>query len=42
VLVLTGDGVLVNPTTATSWRDAEKRTGDAIYSELSTLADLPI
>jgi hypothetical protein len=42
VLVLTGDGVLVNPTTATSWRDAEKRTGDAIYNELSTLADLPI
>ena len=31
VLVLTSDGVLVNPTTATSWRNAESRTGDAIY-----------
>lgn len=39
VLVLTGDGVLVNPTTATSWRNAESRTGDAIYDELATLAD---
>ena len=39
VLVLTGDGVLVNPTTATSWRNAESRTGDAIYDELTTLAD---
>ncbi|WP_426039350.1 thioredoxin family protein [Brevundimonas sp. DC300-4] len=42
VLVLTGDGVLVNPTTATSWRNAESRTGDAIYDELATLADLPV
>ena len=41
VLVLTSDGVLVNPTTATSWRNAESRTGDAIYDELSSLADLP-
>lgn len=40
VLVLTSDGVLVNATTATNWRDAESRTGDAIYDELSTLADL--
>lgn len=40
VLVLTSDGVLVNPTTATSWRNAESRTGDAIYEELATLADL--
>jgi thioredoxin-like negative regulator of GroEL len=39
VLVLTADGVLVNPTTATSWRNAESRTGDAIYDELTTLAD---
>lgn len=42
VLVLTGDGVLVNPTTATSWRNAESRTGDAIYDELATLADLQL
>ncbi len=41
LLVLTSDGVLMNPTTATSWRDAESRTGDAIYDELSSLADLP-
>jgi thioredoxin-like negative regulator of GroEL len=42
VLVLTSDGVLVNPTTATTWRNAESRTGDAIYDELATLADLRI
>ncbi|MGH7025784.1 thioredoxin family protein [Brevundimonas sp.] len=42
VLVLTSDGVLVNPTTATSWRNAESRTGDAIYEELATLADLRV
>lgn len=42
VLVLTGDGVLVNPTTATSWRNAETRTGDAIYDELADLADLGV
>lgn len=42
VLVLTGDGVLVNASTATTWRDAGSRTGDAIYNELATLADLPI
>lgn len=42
VLVLTGDGVLVNPTTATSWGNARSRTGDAIYDELAALADLPV
>lgn len=42
VLVLTGDGVLVNPTSATSWRNAESRTGDAIYEELAALADLQV
>lgn len=42
VLVLTSDGVLVNPTTATSWRNAESRSGDAIYEELATLADQPV
>jgi Thioredoxin-like len=42
VLVLTSDGVLVNPTTATDWRNAQSRTGDAIYDELAALADLRI
>ena len=42
VLVLTSDGVLVNASTATNWRDAGSRTGDAIYDELATLADLPV
>ena len=42
VLVLTGDGVLVNPTTATSWGNAKSRTGDAIYDELAALADLRV
>lgn len=42
VLVLMSDGALVNPTTATSWRNAENRMGDAIYDELAALADLPV
>jgi thioredoxin-like negative regulator of GroEL len=42
VLVLTGDGVLVNPTTATGWGNAGSRTGDAIYDELAALADLQV
>ncbi len=42
VLVLTSDEALVNATTATTWRDAESRTGDAIYEELARLADLPV
>jgi thiol:disulfide interchange protein len=42
VLVLMSDGALVNPTTATTWRNAESRTADAIYDELATLADLPV
>lgn len=42
VLVVTSDGILVNPTTATSWRNAESRTGDAIYAELAALADQPV
>ncbi len=40
VLVLTADGTLLNPTTATGWRNAASRTGDAIYDELVTLANL--
>lgn len=39
VLVLTADGTLVNPATATGWRNAESRSGDAIYEELAMLAD---
>jgi len=42
VLVLMSDGVLVNPTTVTTWRNAGSRTADAIYAELASLADLPV
>jgi len=42
VLVITGEGILVNPTTAITWRNAGSRTGDAIYEELAMLADRPI
>ncbi len=42
VLVITSEGVLVNPTTVTSWRNAESRTADAIYEELAILAALPV
>ena len=42
VLVLTNEGTLVNATTATTWRNAESRTGDAIYEELASLADQPV
>lgn len=42
VLVLTADGTLVNQDTATSWRNAESRTGEAIYAELAALADRPV
>ena len=38
VLVLTPEGRLVNPATATSWRDAASRSEDAIYEELLSLA----
>lgn len=41
VLVLTPDGTLVNRDTAAGWRNAESRTGDAIYAELAALADRP-
>lgn len=41
VLVLTSDGVLVNPTTATGWRNAASRSEDAIYDALASLADQP-
>lgn len=42
VLVITAEGVLVNPDTATGWRDAESRTGEAIHAELAALAVRPI
>lgn len=42
VLVLSSDGVLVNPTTATTWRDAGSRTETAIYDALVALADQPV
>jgi hypothetical protein len=40
VLVLLNNGVLVNSTAATGWRNSASRTGDDIYDELATLADL--
>ena len=42
LLVLTPDGTLVNGESAKSWRNAEKRSGDAIYAELVALADKPV
>lgn len=42
LLVLTADGTLVNRDTATSWRNAESRTEEAIYAELAALADRPV
>ncbi|QUL37764.1 thioredoxin family protein [Erythrobacter sp. JK5] len=39
LLVLTGDGKLVNAETATTWRDAASREEDAIYDELAMLSD---
>ncbi len=39
VLALTADGMLLNADTATTWRDAASREGDAIYDELAMLAD---
>lgn len=41
LLVLTADGLLVNPDTATSWRNAASRTDDAIFAELTALAEAP-
>ncbi len=38
VLVLTGDGELLNAETATTWRNAASRSEDAIYNELARLA----
>lgn len=41
VLVVTPEGTLVNPDTATIWRDAASRSEDAIYTELAELAHRP-
>ena len=38
LLVLTADGTLVNPDTATTWRNAASRSEDAILAELEQLA----
>lgn len=38
LLVLTGQGELVNADTATTWRNAASREEDAIYGELAMLA----
>jgi thiol-disulfide isomerase/thioredoxin len=38
LLVLTADGTLINPDTAASWRNAGTRSEDAIFSELTVLA----
>lgn len=40
LLVITPDGTLVNPDTATSWRNAASRSEEAIYAELESLAGL--
>jgi hypothetical protein len=41
VLVVTPEGLLVNPDTATTWNDAASRSEDAIYQELHQLAHAP-
>lgn len=41
VLVLTAEGELVNPDTASSWRNAASSSEDAIYAELTALAEAP-
>ncbi|KPF64683.1 thioredoxin family protein [Porphyrobacter sp. AAP60] len=42
LLVLTADGNLVNADTAQSWRNAASRSEDAIFAELTELADAAI
>ncbi|MEE4200799.1 thioredoxin family protein [Erythrobacter sp.] len=42
LLVLTADGELVNGATATTWRNAASREGDAIYDELVRLSEAPV
>ena len=42
LLVVPPQGVLVNPETATTWRNAASRSEDAIYEELERLAKQPV
>jgi thiol-disulfide isomerase/thioredoxin len=42
LLVLTADGTLVNPDSATTWRNAASRSESAILAELERLADAPV
>lgn len=42
LLVVTPEGLLVNPDTATTWRNAASRSEDAIYTELAELAHRPV
>lgn len=42
VLVVTPEGLLVNPETATTWRNAASRGEDAIFDELHSLAHQPV
>ena len=42
LLVVTPEGQLVNPDTATTWRNAASRSEDAIYDELEVLAHRPL
>jgi thiol-disulfide isomerase/thioredoxin len=41
LLVLTPEGTLVNADTAASWRNAASRSEDAIFAELTALAEAP-
>jgi|GEM_PF-24481 len=41
LLVVTPEGTLINPDTATTWHDAASRSEDAIYEELAELAHRP-
>ena len=41
LLVVTPEGTLVNPATATSWRNAASRSEDEIYAEMLDLAHRP-
>ncbi|MFO6446191.1 thioredoxin family protein [Erythrobacter sp. NE805] len=41
LLVLTPDGTAVNLDTAAGWRNAASRSEDAIYTELTSLAERP-
>lgn len=42
LLVVTGDGTLVNAETATTWRNAASRKEESILAELKRLAELPV